>query len=62
MAITNLGRHDANQSPTLVFDKLPDGPYLSEVWFGGGADGIPVLATKEPHTHQVLEVPLLVTY
>jgi hypothetical protein len=56
VAITSLGRHDTHQMPELVFDKLPDGLHLSEVWFGGGADGTLVLATKEPHGHQVLEV------
>jgi hypothetical protein len=55
MAITSLGRHVVNESPELVFDQLPDGPHLSEVWFPG-VDGVLVLATKEPHKHQVLQV------
>ena len=53
--ITVLGRHDNDQFPELVFDLLPDGPHLSEVWFSGGVDGMLVLATKEPHKHQVLQ-------
>ena len=55
VVITSLGRHDTGQMPELVFDLLPDGPHLSEVWFPG-SDGSLVLATKEPHKHQVLQV------
>jgi hypothetical protein len=51
--ITTLGRHDTNSMPGLVFDQLPDGPHLSEVWFPG-VDGMLLLATKEPHKHLVL--------
>jgi hypothetical protein len=54
-SITSLGRHDTDKMPELVFDVLADGPHLSEVWFPG-VDGALVLATKEPHKHQVLQV------
>ncbi len=52
--ITTLGRHDVDPFPELVFDTLPDGPHLSEVWFPG-IDGYLVLATKGPHKHQVVQ-------
>jgi hypothetical protein len=55
-ALTILGRHDTHQMAELVFDRVGEALHLSEIWFGGGADGILVLATKEPHKHQVLEV------
>jgi hypothetical protein len=55
VAITSLGRHDMDKMPELVFDQLPDGPHLSEVWFPG-VDGVLVLATKESHKHEVIQV------
>ncbi len=55
LPLTSLGRREVPHSE-LVFDMLPDGPHLAEVWFSGGMDGLLVLATKEPHKHQVLEV------
>jgi hypothetical protein len=53
MPITTLGRRDTNPTPGLVFDQLPDGSHLSEVWFPG-VDGMLLLATKGPHSHLVL--------
>ncbi len=56
-SITRLGRHDTDTDPELVFDKLPDGLYLSEVWFPG-RDGYLLLGTKEQHEHRILGGPM----
>jgi hypothetical protein len=52
--LTYLGRHDNDQFPELVFDILPDGPHLAEVWFPG-FDGYLVLSTRESHQHRVIQ-------
>ena len=52
-AITLLGRHDLDQDPEFVFDKIGGKLLLSEVWMPG-KDGVLVLATKGPHEHAVL--------
>jgi hypothetical protein len=53
--ITTLGRHDTHTQTELVFDVVGATTSLSEVWFGG-LDGVLVLATKEGHKHQVVDV------
>jgi hypothetical protein len=51
--ITRLGRHDNDQDPELVFDKV-DGKFcLSEFWFPN-LDGFLVLNTPVDHEHRVL--------
>jgi hypothetical protein len=55
LTITSLARHDTIKFLELIFDNQADGPNLSELWFPG-TDGYLVRATKEPHTHQVLQV------
>jgi hypothetical protein len=54
--VSRLGRHDADQMPELVFDKVGGEVHLSEVWFPG-EDGYLLLGTKEQHDHQVLRGP-----
>ncbi len=39
----------------LVFDKVGDTYYLSEVWFPG-LDGCATYMTKQKHTHEVIKV------
>jgi hypothetical protein len=51
--ITQLGRHDNDKDPELVFDKINGQLLLSEVWLAG-KDGLLLLATKESHEHHVL--------
>ena len=54
--VTRLGRHDSDAEPELVFDKIGDKLYLSEVW-SPGADGFLLLGTKEKHDHRILGGP-----
>ncbi len=49
MTVTRLAGGPGN-TDELVFDKVQDINYLSEVWYSG-QDGFLVLATKGPHTH-----------
>ncbi len=51
--ITTLGRHDLDQDPELVFDKVDGRMLLSEIWLPG-KDGLLVLATKQSHEHAVI--------
>ncbi len=51
--LTQLGRHDKDTDPELVFDKVGGKFLLSEVWLPG-EDGYLLLATKGPHEHRVL--------
>jgi hypothetical protein len=51
--ITRLGRHDADQEPELVFDKVGGQLLLSEYWFPE-MDGYLVLNTPTDHEHRVL--------
>jgi len=52
--LTRLGAAPAGADPKLVFDKVGDTNYLSEVWFAD-VDGYLLLATKGPHTHQTVK-------
>jgi hypothetical protein len=54
--MTRLGRHDNDQEPELVFDRLGSTLHLSEIWIPG-ADGYLVLGTKENHDHVILGGP-----
>jgi hypothetical protein len=51
--LTQLGRHDRDAEPELVFDKVGDKFLLSEVWLPG-EDGYLLLSTKEKHDHRIL--------
>lgn len=49
--MTRLAEPDPPASQgKVVFDKVGDVYYLSEIWIPG-SDGYLLLATKEPHTH-----------
>jgi len=52
MVITTMGRRDQGTDLELVFDKIGDKSFLSEVWFPD-KDGALVLSTKEAHQHAV---------
>jgi hypothetical protein len=54
--MTRLGRHDNDQEPELVFDRLGTTLHLSEIWLRG-EDGYLLLGTKENHDHVVLGGP-----
>jgi hypothetical protein len=54
--MTRLGRHDNDQEPELIFDKLGPALHLSEIWLPG-EDGYLVLGTQEKHDHVVLGGP-----
>jgi hypothetical protein len=54
--MTRLGRHDNDQEPELVFDRIGAALHLSEVWLPG-EDGYLVLGTVEKHDHVVLGGP-----
>ena len=51
MVITRLAATTTGSNPKLVFDKVGERDYLSEVWLPD-QDGFLVLATKGPHTHR----------
>jgi hypothetical protein len=56
MVVTRLAAHDSpTSSDRLVFDRVGDTYYLSEVWPSGG-DGYLLHATKEKHTHHVIKL------
>jgi hypothetical protein len=54
--MTRLGRHDNDQEPELVFDRLGTTLLLSEIW-PTGEDGYLLIGTKEKHDHVVLGGP-----
>ncbi len=43
-----------NGDTRVVFDKVGDAAYLSEIWLPGD-DGFLVYAAKEKHTHQIVK-------
>ena len=49
VTVTRLASTSANMDE-VVFDKVKDANFLSEVWYGG-EDGYLVYATKGPHAH-----------
>ncbi len=55
--ITRLGAeiHNTPQDAHLVFDKVGDTYYLSEIWIPG-MDGFLVQVTKGAHTHKVVTI------
>lgn len=55
--ITRLGRQHVGDAPkaSLVFDKVDEKHYLSEVWILG-QDGYLLRGTKDGHQHEVVEV------
>ncbi len=55
LAITRLARRTEREDPngSLVFDKVGDKYFLSEVWLPG-LDGFLLRATKEKHEHVVV--------
>ena len=54
--ITRLGRHDSDNEPELIFDKIDGVLHLSEVWLPG-SDGYLLLGTKEIHDHAIVGGP-----
>jgi hypothetical protein len=46
----------AAQADRVVFDRVGNTYYLSELWFAPGQDGFLLHATKEPHTHHVVKI------
>jgi hypothetical protein len=56
--ITRLGGeiHTTPADAHIVFDKLGDTYYLSEIWIPG-EDGFLLHTTKEAHTHRTVNVP-----
>jgi hypothetical protein len=54
--MTRLGRHDNDQEPELVFDRIGTAVHLSEIWLPG-EDGYLLLGTQEKHDHVVVGGP-----
>jgi len=48
--------HTTPEDSHIVFDKLGDTYYLSEIWIPG-EDGFLLHSTKEKHTHRTINVP-----
>jgi hypothetical protein len=48
--------HTSAEDAHIVFDKVGDTYFLSEIWIPGAADGYLFLATKGPHTHIALNI------
>lgn len=53
LVLTRLGRHDKDQVPEFVFDKVGDQLKLSEIW-PPKEDGYLVLITPDGHKHRVV--------
>ena len=55
--VTRLSRemHAMPNKAYLVFDKVGENAFLSEVWIAG-EDGYLVLATKGEHKHKIVEM------
>ncbi len=49
--------HTTPEDSHLVFDKVGDTYYLSEIWVPG-SDGFLLHSTKEKHEHRVLNIPI----
>jgi len=58
MVISRLaeGMHTTPQDAHIVFDKVGEKYFLSEVWIPG-ADGFLLHVTKEKHEHRIQHVP-----
>jgi len=50
------GSDNPAQADRVVFDKVGDTYYLSEVWLAPGMDGFLLHATKGPHTHHIVKL------
>jgi hypothetical protein len=48
--------HTTPKDSHVVFDKIGDKYFLSELWIAG-MDGIDLLSTKEKHEHEIVNVP-----
>jgi len=48
--------HTTANDAHVVFDKVGNNYYLSEIWIPG-IDGIALLTTKEKHEHEIVNVP-----
>jgi hypothetical protein len=48
--------HTTPKDAHVVFDKIGNKRYLSELWISG-MDGIDLLTTKEKHEHEIVNVP-----
>ena len=48
--------HTTPKDAHVVFDKIGNDHYLSEIWISG-TDGMDLLSTKEKHEHEIVNVP-----
>ena len=48
--------HTTPDDSHVVFDKIGNKHYLSELWIPG-MDGLDLLSTKEKHEHEIVNVP-----
>ena len=53
-SVTRLSQAGSSNAPRLVFDRVGDQSYLSEVWFPD-KDGYLLTATSERHTHAIVK-------
>jgi hypothetical protein len=51
------GIHTSPENSHIIIDKIGDKHFLSEIWIPG-VDAFVLNATKEQHTHQILNVPV----
>jgi hypothetical protein len=58
MIVTRLAgaMHTTPKDAHLVFDKIDDAYFLSEIWFSEG-DGYLLYGTQAKHTHRVVDIP-----
>jgi len=52
------GMHTTPSDAHVVFDKIGNNRFLSELWIPG-LDGLDLLSTKEKHEHEIVNVPVL---
>lgn len=48
--------HTTPKDAHVVFDKIGNNRYLSELWISG-MDGMDLLSTKEKHEHEIVNAP-----
>jgi hypothetical protein len=48
--------HTTPRDAHVVFDRIGNSRVLSEIWISG-MDGLSLVATKEEHEHEILNVP-----
>lgn len=51
------GIHTTRQDSHVVFDKIGDKFFLSEIWIAG-QDGFSLLNTEEKHEHRIIDIPV----